>query len=219
MKQRGTPQQEIKHPDGNDLWEKYYAVRYNRFNSRSTEDVRLRGVPYTGIKQLDQAYYHDEVNTFANIDSIFELWRKGVSVRIKDYNDTAEIYTIIHRHLLAWADYLSRAIHTGNAPIKDLVELDQFASVVYDKAVSVFNENERRIGMAANLLGSQKLNFSNILKRSATEAKMMTVGNETIAPAKNREITHPDQLPKRASFQDVFADKIKVVNDWKGVFK
>ncbi len=199
-----------KMPTGNDLWDQYFPVRYNYAMSRSPEDIRRFGTRISGLNELDKDLHREMISTEINIDAMFELYRKGVAVYVTNYNDTEKIYRIIHNHLIAWAEYMSTGIHTGAAPLKDLVELDIFAGIVYDKAKSVFNKQERETGLASFILKSQTLNFANILKRSTVDDVVEFVNGvetTTVNKVKNRS-----PFPERNSFKDVFIDQMVVIN-------
>ena len=199
-----------KMPTGNDLWDQYFLVRYNYALSRSAEDIRRYGTRISGLNELDKDLHREMISTEINIDTMFELYRKGVTIYVTNYNDTEKIYRIIHNHLIAWADYMANGIHTGAAPLKDLVELDIFAGIVYDKAKSVFSKQERETGLASFILKSQTLNFANILKRSTVDAGTEFVnGVETTTINK---VKSKNPFPERSSFKDVFIDQMVVIN-------
>lgn len=209
-----SPKLNRKRPTGNDLWDQYFLVRYNYSKSRSAEDIRRYGTRISGIPELDKDLPRETISTEINIDTMFELHRKGVTIYVTNYDDTEKIYRIIHDHLIAWADYMANGVNVGGAPLKDLVELDMFANVVYDKAKSVFNREERETGLASFILKSQKLNFANILKRSLSDnSTEMVNGFENTTVSKVRDRT---ALPERNSFKDVFINQMSIINSNRG---
>jgi hypothetical protein len=186
-------------PTGADLWERYFLVKINYLKSRPTDQIRRYGVRVSGNPDVDRYLPDQEITTQMNIDAMFEKYRMGVNVRVVNYNDTAEIYRIIHHHLIAWAEYLNTGINIGNAPLKDLVELDVFAGVVYDKARSVFSEEVRETAISKNFANVQSINFQNILQR---ESK----GNRLRSGA---EVSTVNKLPgERPSMKDIFVKEI-----------
>lgn len=196
------------------LWDNYYRVRHNYFHSLDKEHIKLYGTRISGINELDARIEHEIIDTEMNIDRMFELWRKGVTISVVNYADTEEIYKHIRAHLISWADYISNGIHTSNAPVKDLIDLDRFAEVVYDKAVAVFTPEERQSGVASIFLKSQRINFFNVLRRNTvTDTSTLAIKDgevDVIQPGNKK----PADAPYR-SFRELFADNLPIVNGWK----
>lgn len=204
---------------GDDLFDRYYTVKMLHLHSRSVDSLKRFGYRVSGVQEIDQFLDRQEIITEMNIDRMFEKYREGVTIRLLRYEDTAEIYKIIHSHLIAWSEYLSHGINTGNAPLKDLVELDVFAGVVYDKAKYVFSEEERNVALSTNFGNVQSLNFMNILKRSASSSifgqKTSIPGVEVFDVNAEKE-KEKAKYPERYSFKDVFATELARAEGWKG---
>lgn len=200
-------------PTGNDLWDKYFRVRMLYLHSRSIEQIRRYGMRVSGVEEIDQHLDKQEIVTEANIDRMFEKWRAGVTVKVVNYSDTAEIYKIIHSHLIAWAEYLSQGVNIGNAPLKDLIELDQFAGVVYDKAKSVFSEELRKTAIDSNFLNVQSIHFKNILSRSVKEE----VTHNAASGAEVTKVTKVDDngIRERNSLKEIFSQQINQLSGWR----
>lgn len=200
-------------PTYKDLWDRYFIVKMLYLHSRSVEQVRRYGIRVSGIDEIDRNLDRQEITTQLNIDSMFEKHRQGVTIRVLRYDDTAEIYRIIHSHLIAWAEYLSTGVNIGNAPLKDLIELDAFASVVYDKAKSVFSQEEKVSALASNFTNVQTINFKNILAREVkeTETRVTPNGLEVVTINNDRP-----KFPERESMKEVFADQINRLQGWRG---
>lgn len=199
-------------PTYKDLWDRYYTVKMLYLHSRSVEQVRRYGVRISGVDEIDRYLDRQEITTQLNIDSMFEKHRQGVTIRVLRYEDTAEIYNVIHSHLIAWAEYLSTGVNIGNAPLKDLIELDAFASVVYDKAKSVFSKEEKVSALASNFTNVQTINFKNILAREVkeTETRMTPSGLEVVTINNNKPF-----FPDRESMKEVFTDQINRIQGWR----
>lgn len=199
-------------PTYKDLWDRYYTVKMLYLHSRSVEQVRRYGVRISGVDEIDRYLDRQEITTQLNIDSMFEKHRQGVTIRVLRYEDTAEIYNVIHSHLIAWAEYLSTGVNIGNAPLKDLIELDAFASVVYDKAKSVFSKEEKVSALASNFTNVQTINFKNILAREVkeTETRMTPSGLEVVTINNDKPL-----FPDRESMKEVFTDQINRIQGWR----
>lgn len=199
-------------PTYKDLWDRYYTVKMLYLHSRSVEQVRRFGVRISGVDEIDRYLDRQEITTQLNIDSMFEKHRQGVTIRVLRYEDTAEIYNVIHSHLIAWAEYLSTGVNIGNAPLKDLIELDAFAAVVYDKARSVFSKEEKVSALASNFTNVQTINFKNILAREVkeTETRMTPSGLEVVTINNDKPF-----FPDRESMKEVFTDQINRIQGWR----
>lgn len=209
-----TKRKKHERPTGNDLWDKYFTVKMKYLHSRSMDQIQRYGVRVSGIPEIDAELDRQEIVTQMSIDMMFEKYRRGVTIRVVNYNDTAEIYRIIHSHLIAWAEYISNGINIGNAPLKDLIELDQFANVVYDKARSVFSQEERTSAIASNFLKVQSINFRNILAREYKETRPTQL-SEGIEVVKSSD-AEPAKIQERNSLKDVFANQINQLHGWRG---
>lgn len=204
-------------PHCNDLWDKYYMVKMPYLQSRPVEQIRRFGVRISENEMLDRQRETEMIVTQLNIDMMFEYWRKGVTIRVINYNDTAEIYKIIHQHLIAWAEYLSGGINTGAAPLKDLIELDEFASIVYDKAVNIFSQEQRRSAIAENFTNVQAINFFNILQRETRreENHFQTIGEGVDVARIDSTGANKPKLPERNSLKDLFSEQVNAINGWR----
>lgn len=135
---------EVEQPKGTELWDRYFTVRYNYMQSRTPEQIRQRGMISTGYKHLDEQLANQEITTQLSIDGMFELHRsRNITIKLVDYNDAATIYQIVHNHILKWVSYLQFAVNFDPDVIKDLIELDKFAALLYPYAENVFTERDR----------------------------------------------------------------------------
>lgn len=177
-----------RHYNEKDLFERYYAVQYRHFDARTEDNIRRHGVRVSGVPSIDVNIERYEVISELTIDSMFELWRRGVTVRVVNYSDTEEIYDIIHRHLLACAEYLQNSVNRSSVTlVKELVELDKFASVVYDKAKSIFTDKERAAVQAPGFSAIQEINFFNILNSDYSRVETVRVVDGKEKAVRSRE--------------------------------
>lgn len=127
------------HPKIRAIWENLYLVSLPELYLRTEEDMRARGTPTTGDSKLDRAMHNCYSKAYKTINQIFELYRLGVNVYVVNYADTEKIYYAIQAHLSSWVVYIQQGLNLYSTPFEDLLELDRFASVVYDKAKFVFD--------------------------------------------------------------------------------
>lgn len=195
------------------MYEKYYKVRINYFQSLTPEEMRRKGIRVSGIERYDEGIPHRTVESEYTIAMMFSKWKTGLTISVINYADTAEIYQIIHDHLVACAHFLSNGLAVNGSDtemVKDLIELDKFASVVYDKAKSIFTEQERAAVYNHHLGGVQSINFFNIMKRSySTPEKVIKgpMGEEIIRISEEKSNPKPG-VRERESLQNVFIDNL-----------
>lgn len=129
-----------EHPKLKAIWNNLYLVSLPEMYLRSEEDVRSRGTTTSGDTELDNVMHNQYVKAYKTINQMFELYRQGVCVYVANYDDTEKIYHAIQAHLSMWFNYLQQGLNLYSAPFDDLLELDKFAGVVYDKAKYVFDD-------------------------------------------------------------------------------
>ncbi len=162
--------------DERDLFNRYYQVRFRHIASRSAESIRAYGIRSSGIPSIDSSISNYMVTSELTINQMFEYWRKGVEIRVVNYQDTAEIYEIIQHHLTTTADFIRGSVNASRKELLvDMVDLDKFASVVYDKAKTIFTDRERASVHSHAFAGIQTINFFNILSKDYTRTEEIRV--------------------------------------------
>lgn len=186
-----APTQPLK-MDYRDLFERYYHVRFKHIDSRSPEQIRRTGIRSSGIPEIDREVARYEVDSELTIDQMFELWRNGATIRLVNYSDSAEIYQIIQRHIVETAEAVKYAVNGVNKELLvDMVDLDKFASVVYNKAVSIFTDMERKAVHSHTMAGLPAINAFNILGSGGSKVTSIRQG------ADGKEIVERERLPSR----------------------
>ena len=205
-----------------DLWSRYFKVRMSYLHSRSVDQIRKFGIRISDNEEINRTLDNQEIVTQLNINAMFEKWRTGVTINVMNYADTAIIYEIIHTHLVTCADYMANGINTGDLPLQDLIQLDEFASKIYDKALPLFSQQERLSALATNFRNAQTFNFANILKRSKSGQTFEELTNQTTVLANGVEVqqvsssTSTPKAPDRTSYRDVFANDLARIEGWRG---
>lgn len=116
------------------LWEYYFKVRMPYLQTRSLQDIKNTGVAVTGIREIDNDIPNQQLTTMLTIAQMAEYYQEGVPIRVVMYEDIKTIYSYISQHIHAWKSRLQYGVNIGNAPIQDLILLDQFANAIYDHA-------------------------------------------------------------------------------------
>ena len=170
----------------NEIWDRQYMVKLPTIAATSIAFLRNHGTYITGDPDIDRNAHLDTIVTYLNIDRMLEYWREGVSIRLMQPGDSKDIYDAIERHIMAWIEHLQFGLNTADAPIKDLIDLDQFASVVYPHAKSHISE-----AMLNNILGRK------------VETRFGFTMNSFLKP------TNPTPLPEAPSERTPFSDFLK----------
>ncbi len=116
------------------IWDNLYEVRVPYVDTLTTQHIKDIGLPTTGNRILDRQMSQDLVNVVISIDAIVEYYRRGVTVYMRNNNDTTEIYGIVNNYLLAWKENVENGLNVGNVPAEDLMLLDRFAEMLYPVA-------------------------------------------------------------------------------------
>jgi hypothetical protein len=110
-----------------------YNVRIKLMDTRSMEHIRFFGTPTASDPDYDREMRNELVVRRLTIAEMACYFREGVTIAVIDRADTKTIYERITDHLIAWRDALQMLNHP-QAPIEDLITLDEFAHKVYEHA-------------------------------------------------------------------------------------
>ena len=205
-----------------DLWSRYFKVRMSYLHSRSVDYIRQYGIRISDNDEINQQLDSQEIITQLNINLMFEKWRAGVTINLVNYADCVKVYEIIHAHLVTCADFMANQINSQNLPLQDLIQLDEFASKIYDKARPIFTQQERISALATNFQNAQAFNFANILKRSQAGQTTEELTNQTTILANGVEVSRikseeeKPAYPDRVSYKEVFATDLARIEGWRG---
>lgn len=181
------------------IFKKRFRVRVPYIETLSVEEIRMHGMPCSGIDKLDQAVAKDLVDRYYTIAEMVEFMRRGVTLRIPKYDDTKKIYEYIQAHLLAWKEELLTQHNASYAPLEDLIDLDKFAVLVYSKAKYVFKSHNAGDFVARSLASL----FEGELG-GAVAAYDPTVEEDVIANDPN-----DDGLGKHQSLESLFISRMQ----------
>ena len=158
---------------GRPIWERLFKASVAYKESASVDYIRLFGLPTVGDATLDSQMHNQQIETYMTINKMVEYFKIGVSVSVLVHSDTKLIYQIISDYLNAWKEQLDKGINVGNAPIDDLVLLDQFAAVVHDHAAQHFTQEYISSAIANALDGGGKwANRESLLRTSKSVAEV-----------------------------------------------
>lgn len=175
------------------IWDDLYLVSIPDIYSRPDEDIKRFGTRITGDKLFDSGATGDFKTVMINIDKMIEHFRNNLEIRIVNYSDTKNIYEAISDHLHAWMYQIKHGINIGDAPIEDLILMDQFAEHVFGHAVQFYDDENNC---------SDLMRFLDPFTKSNPLGSVFKVDNTT---GKKYE----SEAPKRDKMTDF------LVNNWR----
>lgn len=189
------------------IWEYLFRCRVPQLQTTSAEYIRHFGVPTTGIPEYDKNLANQLVDTAIPIVKMVEYFKKGIPVYIIKQSDVKTIYEYIEQHIHAWKNNIQRGIHIGNAPIDDLIVMDQFANKIYEHAKYNFTKEMADSMLLRQMSSVMSVNKSNILKPIEDELKTVTVNAVEDDPN--------DGYKPRESFADLFKNRKIGERKWR----
>lgn len=188
------------------LWDYKFLCRFPELQTRSVEHIKFFGTPTTNDPGIDRELANQWITSFININDMVEFNKKGIPIKVVKYEDVKKIYEFISQHIHAWKIQLSNGLNIGDAPIDDLIDLDNFANVVYDHAKHQFTRETADSLFARGLANVVRYNKTNFFK---PEVKITL--DEGITKINAEE---EDPHPKRESLSDLFKDVKLSTRKW-----
>lgn len=186
-----------------DLWDKLFLVRIPQLHSMTIDYMKTYGTYITGDKEIDNELSKQWMTTYLPIVKMVNYYREGVQIKIVNRDDIKTIYECISRHLIAWKDMLERGINIGDAPIDDLIAMDEFANDVYEYAKYNF-----RGGIIDSILATSLSNISVINAGNFFRNGSFMKNDDGIV-----RINH-DDYPVRESLSDLLKNKLINLKRW-----
>lgn len=190
-----------------DIWERSFRCLVSQKQTTSEDYYKIFGQRSTGSKKHDKAIPDQYVDTYISIAKMVEYFQQGVTIQVYNYDDCKTIYEIIERHLRRWQAQFAHGINIGDAPVDDLIAMDEFANKIYDKAKYLIKPD------IVNSLAVQQMSSISSLSRSAFYSRIQEhneKNNPTLTKAQEQE-----KYPERASLAPVFKSSIAGFAKWK----
>lgn len=189
------------------LWDYLYHVKMPYQQTRSVDDIRRTGTNVTGVREIDSDIHRQWFSTMISIAQMADYFKEGVPIRVTHESDVQEIYKAISEHIMAWKARLERGINIGDAPIEDLVLLDNFANTIYAHAKYHFTKDEANALIAQHLNTVQRINASNFFSPNV----LANIKSPDTKDGITRINADPeDAIPERDSLSEFF--KTRLIN-------
>lgn len=101
-------------------------------STRTREEIRLRGLPVSGVRGYDDRFHNSRTRVMLSIADMVVKYREGHALAICNEADLTTIYDYVQRHLFAWTDAMEGASVNLIPPLEDLIALDQFADSLFN---------------------------------------------------------------------------------------
>lgn len=188
------------------LWNEKFFCRVSNILSMSPAYLGHYGMPTSGDPVIDQQTANELVDRYLSINQMVEYYQHGVPVYVRVEKDTVRIYEYISNHLTAWKQKLDRELNVRDAPLDDLLLLDQFASVVYKHARHHFEQTWVDSYLARKMSSTLRVSRDRIL--APPVAEIVTINGLTEA---EKEAAQPEQrFPEHNSLAEAFLGKSRV---------
>ena len=123
------------------IWDITWRVRVPLMATTSEEYLRHFGMPSSGDPDIDRELNNQWIDTLIPISTMVDYHRRGIPVKVVKYDDAKLIYDYIEKHLQAWVQNLKHGLNIGNAPVEDLIAMNEFANTVYTHARAYYTES------------------------------------------------------------------------------
>ena len=173
----------------------------------SLEEIKHFGMPTVFDQGIDRSMAENWNTIMIPISKMVDYHKEGVTVKVVSRKDIEKIYTNISTHLQAWKSQIERGINIGNAPIDDLIAMDEFANTVYAYAKYQFTRQTIDSLLAQHMSSITMFNKFNILKKK-----------EEIGVTVNGDVTtvngSSEPILERESMTDIFKNSPAGIRRW-----
>ena len=191
------------------LWDILYLVRIPQLQTTTITYMRAVGTYMTGNRQIDRTVAEQWTTTMLPISTMIDYYKEGAQIKIVKESDIESIYIAISEHLNAWIHQLTFGINIGNAPIDDLVAMDQFANDIYAHAKYHFKPGMAESFLTRQLEQSATFSPQNFFRPDPKAKKVPeTVDGVT-------RINEEDPYPDRESLKDYLKAHLDTLKRWK----
>jgi hypothetical protein len=186
------------------IWDYRFKVRIPQVFAYSEDHIKTFGTYSTLDKDIDKALMNQPFTTFMNIAEMVEKFKEGATISVVNREDIKTIYEYISYHLTAWKDQLKSGLNIGDAPIEDLIDLDNFANTVYDCAKYQIVGDPGLSKIFQQIRSQMTITPTNFLTSLSQPLSLV----ETEGRVKINPHLKEDKLPKRESLADMLKDHL-----------
>lgn len=111
-----------------------FLVKVPHQETRGLKDIGIRGTRLSDLSEINGSITREQRQCYLNIAQMADYFSQGVVVSVIKEEDTKTIYRFVSAHIEKWKELISKRVNSSNAPLEDLITLDEFASKVYKYA-------------------------------------------------------------------------------------
>lgn len=130
-----------------------YSIQVAYKDNFNDDHLRHNGIFTTGVREFDQVMHDQPVFLIKNIMDMFELYKKGITFFISPHSQTESIYEMISNYLNAAKFHIDSHLNARKLDLDMLLDMDSFASKIYDHAVQHFTNEWKESQLARSLTG------------------------------------------------------------------
>jgi hypothetical protein len=170
----------------------------------SVDYIKIFGTPTVGDKAIDKELTSQWFTTMATISTMVDYYKNGINIKIVNYKDIKDIYDAINAHLLGWKKRLEQGINVGNAPIDDLIAMDEFANLVYVHARHEFTRDIVDSLLAQKMSSLVNISKDGFFNRNILSTQLSDTSSGIITINKADE----EELPERESISGLLTSRV-----------
>ena len=182
------------------IFNEKYRCTVPYIDMRSSDHIKMFGMPSTGIKEIDREAASERIDTYLSINQMIEYFKRGALVGVRKVSDTKAIYERITDHLNAWKLQLKNGLNNGDAPIDDLILMDKFANSVYAHAKYQFTSEIIESLLLRQMNNIMPFNRDSLIN-NMQESRLRKENRDN--PIEKEEVK--DDKAPRASLEDFFS--------------
>lgn len=180
------------------LWDQLFMVRVPYSATLTETDINMFGTPTVFDKDADRRIMSAPTTIMIPIVKIIEYYKQGVNVRFVNRADVLTIYNAVQTHLEKWAKQIKSGLNVGNAPVADLVLMDEFAGKLHQFAKHDLSEISSNCSLSRNLDSIGFVDWNAIFQ---TKSEVVT------------KKTKDDENSGRLELSDVFKNAVIGLNN------
>jgi hypothetical protein len=196
------------------IWEVLYLTRIPKLQTTSITNLRAVGTYISGDRSVDNTLSEQWLTTYICISDMVSYYRDGVQIKIVKEIDTKAIYEAISEHLEAWLLNLRYAINIGNAPVQDLIDMDNFANDIYSFAKYHFTRDALSSVIGKKMTEGLTFTPNTFFKQNPNNPIQLipSINEECGSVTRIRPIE--DDFPERESLTEHLKNHLQVQNRW-----
>lgn len=217
-RQNPTPSSILMDDPRYPIWGRLFLCRVPRIAHYSTGYLEQFGLHSSGNRNVDLELAKQPQMVYITINDMIEYFHQSLRISIVKRDDVKIVYESCQDYTFGYAEKLNKTVFGHNAPIQDLVKIDEFAEAVYQHAGHEYGKEFARTFLPEGVMGEiadlNKL-FESIdkkVKNSGKKTDTVTI-YDTLSPqgakaaaqaAKRTDELDREQLPARPSMRSLF---------------